>query len=86
MSEHGINLLIEPINPIDMPGYFLNDIQQAEEIINSVGLPNVKLQFDFYHIERIHGQALSFFKSMLSWFHMYRLQTLRADMSRGRGK
>lgn len=62
MSEHEINLLIEPINPIDMPGYFLNDIQQAEEIINSVGLPNVKLQFDFYHIERIHGQALSFFQ------------------------
>lgn len=62
LSEHGINLLIEPINPFDIPGYFLKDIQQAEEIINSVGLPNVKLQFDFYHIERIHGQALSFFQ------------------------
>ncbi|EWG10322.1 hydroxypyruvate isomerase family protein [Cytobacillus firmus] len=62
MSEHGINLLIEPINPFDMPGYFLNDIKQAEEIINSVGLPNVKLQFDFYHIERIYGQALSIFQ------------------------
>ncbi|KAF0823163.1 hydroxypyruvate isomerase family protein [Cytobacillus firmus] len=62
MSEQGINLLIEPINPFDIPGYFLKDIQQAEEIINSVGLPNLKLQFDFYHIERIHGQALSFFQ------------------------
>ncbi|URM31510.1 TIM barrel protein [Cytobacillus firmus] len=62
MSKHGINLLIEPINSFDMPDYFLNDIRQAEEIINSVDLPNVKLQFDFYHIERIHGQALSFFQ------------------------
>jgi hydroxypyruvate isomerase len=62
MSKHDISLLIEPINPFDMPGYFLNDIQQAAEIIQRAGLPNVKLQFDFYHIERIHGQSLSFFQ------------------------
>ncbi|KAF0816703.1 Hydroxypyruvate isomerase [Bacillus sp. ZZV12-4809] len=62
MSKHGITLLIEPINPSDMPDYFLSDIQKAADIIHQVGLPNVKLQFDFYHIERIHGQSLSFFQ------------------------
>lgn len=62
MSKHGITLLIEPINTFDMPGYFLNDIRKASDIIHQVGLPNVKLQFDFYHIERIHGQSLSFFQ------------------------
>ncbi|MDM5225889.1 TIM barrel protein [Cytobacillus sp. NJ13] len=62
MSEHQNTLLIEPINPFDMPGYFLSDLQQAADIIHRVGLPNVKLQFDFYHIERIHGHSLSMYQ------------------------
>ena len=62
MSKHGITLLIEPINPFDMPGYFLSDLKQAAGIIQRVGLPNVKLQFDFYHIERIHGHSLSMYQ------------------------
>ncbi|WP_223589892.1 hydroxypyruvate isomerase family protein [Neobacillus bataviensis] len=62
MDKHGLTVLIEPINQIDMPGYFLSDIYQAVEILEIVDLPNVKLQFDFYHIQRIHGNALSIYK------------------------
>ncbi|MGG1678719.1 hydroxypyruvate isomerase family protein [Neobacillus sp. NRS-1170] len=62
MAKHGLTVLIEPINPFDMPGYFLKDIYQAKEILEEVALPNVKLQFDFYHIQRIHGNALSIYK------------------------
>jgi hydroxypyruvate isomerase len=62
MAKHGLTILIEPINQFDMPGYFLSDLYQAVEILETVGLPNVKLQFDFYHIERIHGNALSLYK------------------------
>jgi hydroxypyruvate isomerase len=62
MSRHEITLLIEPINPFDMPGYFLNDIHQTADIIRRVALPNVKLQFDFYHIERIYGHSLSMYQ------------------------
>lgn len=62
MAKHGITLLIEPINPYDMPGYFLHNILQAKAILEKVGLHNVKLQFDFYHMERIHGNSLDIFK------------------------
>lgn len=62
MGELGLTLLIEPINPYDMPGYFLTDIHDAVDIIKEVNLPNVKLQFDFYHIERIHGNPLKLFR------------------------
>ncbi|MBM4763140.1 TIM barrel protein [Bacillus sp. B15-48] len=61
-AKHNITLLMEPINDFDMPGYFLNHLEQATKIIDRVHLPNVKLQFDFYHIERIHGNSLSLFK------------------------
>ncbi|NHM31439.1 hydroxypyruvate isomerase family protein [Neobacillus terrae] len=62
MAKHGLTVLIEPINQFDMPGYFLSDLYQAAEILKAVNLPNVKLQFDFYHVERIHGNSLSLYK------------------------
>lgn len=51
-------LTIEPINTHDMPGYFLNDYDLAIEVLDSVGAPNLSLQFDAYHAARITGDAL----------------------------
>ena len=49
------SLTIEPINPHDMPGYFLNDFDLAAQVIDAVGAPNLGLQFDAYHAHRITG-------------------------------
>ncbi|TMV91364.1 TIM barrel protein [Thioclava sp. BHET1] len=46
---------IEPLNKIDMPGYFLNDFDLAGEIIAAVGAPNLGLQFDAYHAHLLSG-------------------------------
>ena len=48
-SLHGVEALIEPINPIDMPGYLINLPEDAAEIIESDGMNNVFMQFDLYH-------------------------------------
>lgn len=52
------SLTIEPINPDDMPGYFLNDFDQAIEVLNAVSAPNLNLQFDAYHAHKITGNTL----------------------------
>ena len=54
-AAHGITLLIEPINNIDMPGYFLNTSSQAIEIMDSVGADNLRLQYDCYHMQIMEG-------------------------------
>jgi len=51
------SLTIEPINTVDMPGYFLNDFDLAAEIIAEVNAPNLALQFDAYHAQMITGDA-----------------------------
>lgn len=51
----GIDILIEPINTFDMPGYFLTRTGQALEIIAAVGAPNLGLQLDLYHRQRMEG-------------------------------
>lgn len=48
-------LVIEPINSRDMPGYFLNRSDQAVAILQTVGAPNLKLQFDMYHVQIMEG-------------------------------
>ena len=57
LGEKGLDLVIEPINERDMPGYFLNDFPFAEQLIRELALPNLKLQFNIYHRQVMHGNA-----------------------------
>ncbi|WP_225029466.1 hydroxypyruvate isomerase family protein [Xinfangfangia pollutisoli] len=52
-----LRLCIEPMNPEDMPGYFLNDYDQAGRILADLGCARVGLQFDLWHAARLHGDA-----------------------------
>jgi hydroxypyruvate isomerase len=55
LAAHGITLLIEPINPRDMPGYFLSSQGEAHAIRAAVGEPNLQVQLDFYHAQIVEG-------------------------------
>lgn len=49
-EAHGLTLLLEPINPVDAPGYFYSTVDEGTEIIDAVGRANVRLMFDCYHV------------------------------------
>ncbi|MDE0591523.1 TIM barrel protein [Halocynthiibacter sp. C4] len=55
----GKTILIEPLNAHDAPNYFLRDTEQAAEIIDKAGAPNLKLMFDCYHVGRTEGRVIS---------------------------
>ncbi|MEJ2801903.1 2-oxo-tetronate isomerase [Comamonadaceae bacterium PP-2] len=54
-APHGIDILIEPINGRDMPGFFLSRQDQAHALIARIGAPNVKVQMDLYHAQIVEG-------------------------------
>ena len=58
-------MLIEPINPRDRPNYFLTRVEQAADIIAKVGKPNVKIQYDFYHVQIVSGDLITRFEKHL---------------------
>jgi len=64
-AKHGINILIEPLNPYDAPGYYLNTTGQAAKIIDAVGADNLRLMFDCYHVQIIEGDVCRRMKSLL---------------------
>lgn len=58
-ADHDMTLLIEPINSrIDMPGFFLDTWDLALDILEEAKLPNLKIQFDLYHMQIMHGDLL----------------------------
>lgn len=56
LSAAGIRLLIEPINPFDIPGFYLNRTDEALSILDEVGSDNVFVQYDIYHAQRTEGE------------------------------
>ena len=54
----GLELLIEPINPRDMPGYFLSTTDQALALMARIDQPAVRLQFDIYHHQITRGDVI----------------------------
>ena len=53
----GCVVLIEPINPRDMPGYYLQRQDQAHAVLCEVGAPNLKVQMDLYHCQIVEGDV-----------------------------
>lgn len=57
LAGSGIDVIIEPINTRDIPGYFLNTTGEARSIIHEVAEPNIGLQFDLYHRQIMEGDV-----------------------------
>jgi hydroxypyruvate isomerase len=64
-AQADITLLIEPINPRDRPDYFLNRVEQAAGVVAKVGAPNLRIQFDFYHVQIVSGDLIRRFEKHL---------------------
>jgi hydroxypyruvate isomerase len=64
-ADKNIFLLIEPINTHERPNYFLSRVEHAADVIAKVGRPNVKIQFDFYHVQIMQGDLIRRFEKHL---------------------
>ena len=65
LDEHGMRLLIEPINSFDVPGYFLTGTAQAADIIADCGADNLFIQYDMYHVQRMEGRLAASLRALL---------------------
>ena len=56
-ANAGRDVLMEPINTRDIPGFFLNRQDEAHRIIESIGASNLKVQMDLYHCQIVEGDV-----------------------------
>lgn len=66
LGEKGIRLLIEPINTIDIPGFYLSNTAQALDILQAVGSDNLSIQYDIYHMQVMEGNLARTIENNLS--------------------
>ena len=54
-EAQSVDVVIEPINTRDIPGFFLNRQDEAHAIVAEVGAANLKVQMDLYHCQIVEG-------------------------------
>jgi hydroxypyruvate isomerase len=65
VAPHGIDIVLEPLNARNTPNYFLNDFGFARDQIQELKIPNLKLQFDIYHCQILHGDVTMRLRDMM---------------------
>jgi hydroxypyruvate isomerase len=65
LHEAGLALLIEPINRFDVPGFVLQRSDDAVQLMDEVGAPNLQLQYDVYHQQRTEGELAATIERLL---------------------
>jgi len=64
-AKRDLEICIEPLNLRDVPDYLLPTTQMAMQILKAVDRPNLKLQFDCYHVQIMEGDLTHRLESLL---------------------
>jgi hydroxypyruvate isomerase len=71
LSGEGIQLLLEPVNTLDIPGFFVSTSAFGLELINAADPARIGLQFDIYHTQIMEGDIARRIESNLKQiFHI----------------
>lgn len=65
LEKAGILLIVEPINSYDIPGFLLNRSAEGIAMIGEARHPNIKLQYDIYHMQRMEGELAANLQKLL---------------------
>jgi hydroxypyruvate isomerase len=65
LSGDGIQLLLEPVNTVDIPGFFVSTSEFGLELINAADPAKIGLQFDVYHTQVMEGDIARTIESNL---------------------
>ena len=85
-ASQGIDILIEPINGRDMPNYFLNDFPWAVDLIRDLGHANLRLQYDIYHRQILHGDVLKSLEALMPIIGHVQIASVPARNEPGTGE
>ena len=58
-AEYGIGVVVEAVNTFENGPYLLYATEQAVEFVRDVSRENVRIQHDFYHMQRMEGNLVA---------------------------
>lgn len=81
LARERIKLLIEPINTLDIPGFYLKGTEQAVQLIADVRSSNLFVQYDIYHMQVMEGDIARSLQK-----HLVRIGHVQLADNPGRGE
>ena len=85
-SRHNIQLLIEPIDPLENPAIYLASVTEGFEIVRAVGNPKVKVLYDFYHEQRAAGNLIEKLEKNIDWVGLVHIADVPGRHEPGTGE
>ncbi|MEX3012249.1 hydroxypyruvate isomerase family protein [Acinetobacter baumannii] len=81
LTEHDIEPVFEMINGTDMPRFLVQNIAQAQEMLEAVNHPALKMQYDCYHMAMMGEDVLEGYKKIFTRLAIFSLQIVRDAMN-----
>jgi len=85
-EQQGITLTIEALNQIDNPGYYLSSSRESFEILRAVDHPNVRFQYDFYHMQLLEGNLINTLTANIELIAHFQVADVPGRHEPGRGE
>jgi hydroxypyruvate isomerase len=57
-AANHVQIVVEPIDPLENPNMYLTSVSEAFEMIRAVDSPQVRVLYDFYHEQRAYGNLI----------------------------
>jgi hydroxypyruvate isomerase len=64
LAHEGRTLLIEPLNTRTVPAFYVSGSAHAAQLVHEVGAPNLKIQYDIFHMQVMEGDLAKTLESM----------------------
>lgn len=58
VAAHNLQIVIEPIDPIENPAMYMTSVVEGFSIVREVANPHVRVLYDFYHEQRAAGNLI----------------------------
>ena len=67
VSKNNIQIVIEPVDPLENPMIYLTSVTEGFELVREIGSQSVKVLYDFYHEQRAFGNLIEKLEKNIDW-------------------
>ena len=85
-TKEQIDIVIEPIDPLENPSIYLASVTDGFDIVRVVNSPNVKVLYDFYHEQRSFGNLIEKLEKNIGWIGLVHVADVPGRHEPGTGE
>jgi hydroxypyruvate isomerase len=86
VAKNNLEIVIEPIDPLENPTIYLTTVSDGFEIVRAVNSKQVKVLYDFYHEQRGFGNLIEKLSNHIDWIGLVHIADVPGRHEPGTGE